>query len=79
MSLVTGNKYVYFGQHHFELESGRAISELYKANINYINNYQLNSEEFNKSCFLIDKVYDIFNLFWLDLYNYAVNYTNKLS
>nr|BFD33280.1 hypothetical protein GTC16762_28980 [Pigmentibacter ruber] len=79
LSLVTGNKYVYFGHHHFELESGRAISELYKANINYINNYQLNFEVFTKSCFLIDKVYEIFNLFWLDLYNYAANYTNKLT
>ncbi|WP_186644900.1 hypothetical protein [Fluviispira vulneris] len=74
LSLLTGEKYIYFGQHHLKMETGHATGETYLRLKEAVDNYKPNDEQREKAIKLIDRSYEIFTRFNDDMYNYASKY-----
>ncbi|KAB8036968.1 hypothetical protein GCL60_14105 [Silvanigrella paludirubra] len=71
LSLITGKNYIYFGMHHLNLETGHALGKKVEFYSEKIENYRPTLSQKETALYLVDCVYDIFNLFWNNLYDYS--------
>ncbi|APJ04795.1 hypothetical protein [Silvanigrella aquatica] len=68
LTILTGKKYIYFGKHHLNAESGHINvlnEEKYRS---FLDSYSVTMEQREQAYHLIDRVYNIFKNLWDDLY-----------